>query len=165
MIKKSYVPPTPNRQIWPHLKGSAGGIIRHKSTRNKSTCKYWVLSTSLLTKFRNSNILNMSSSLLIQISSMRRINNVFASVIEIPLHLISDNRRLTMLCASNMTLARETRGRGRGRGTPSESHQTRMPFYIIPCCQKNSASVENYASDLHQVMILRLSRVGRTSCR
>ena len=41
------VPPTPNRlpkfftHTWPHPKGSAGEIIiRHKSTRSRSVCKY-----------------------------------------------------------------------------------------------------------------------------
>ena len=39
-----YVPPPPNKlskifaQTWPHFNGSAGGIIRRKSTRNESTC-------------------------------------------------------------------------------------------------------------------------------
>jgi hypothetical protein len=39
----TYDLPSPKRffaQTWPHLKGSAGEIIKHKFTRNKSTCKY-----------------------------------------------------------------------------------------------------------------------------
>ena len=43
------------------------------------------------------------------------------------------------------------------------THQARKPFYITPCREKNPPSQENYASELHQAMILRLSRVGRTS--
>jgi hypothetical protein len=100
----------------------------------------------------------MSSSPLIQISLLRRINNVFASIYD-PLHLISrysDNRRLSMLRASTMiSLARETRGRA--RPYPRDTN-------AFLCRQKKPAFVENYPSDLHQVMILRLSRVGRTSC-
>jgi hypothetical protein len=33
-------------QTWPHLKRSAGEIIKHKFTQNKSTCKYCVLRLS-----------------------------------------------------------------------------------------------------------------------
>ena len=39
-------------------------------------------------------------------------------------------------------------------------HQTRKPFYITTCRQKNPASRENYASELHQVMIMRLLKGG-----
>ena len=42
------------------------------------------------------------------------------------------------------------------------THQTRKPFFIAPCRQKNPASRENYAFEL-QVVILRLSRVFWTS--
>ena len=37
--------------------------------------------------------------------------------------------------------------------------------YITPCRQKIPASQENYASELRQVMIIRLSKVGRTLLR
>jgi hypothetical protein len=105
----------------------------------------------------------MWSSPLIQISLLRRNNNVFASAINNPFDLMScysTNRGLSRSCASNsttMTMARMLR-------PCLTTHQARMPFYITPCRQKNPASVENYAFELHQVMILRLSRVGRTSC-
>ena len=38
------------------------------------------------------------------------------------------------------------------------------PFFITPLHQENLASRENYGSELHQLMILRLSKVGQTSC-
>jgi hypothetical protein len=44
------------------------------------------------------------------------------------------------------------------------THQTQKPFYITPFRQTNPALREKYASELHQAMIIRLSRVGRTSC-
>jgi len=44
------------------------------------------------------------------------------------------------------------------------THQPRKPFYITPYRQKDPASREKYASELHQVRILRLSKVDRTSC-
>ena len=40
-------------------------------------------------------------------------------------------------------------------------YQTQKPFYITICRPKNPVSRENYASELHQAMILRLSKVGR----
>jgi hypothetical protein len=43
------------------------------------------------------------------------------------------------------------------------THQTRKPFYITPYRQKDLSSRENYASELHQVVILHLSKVDRTS--
>ena len=43
------------------------------------------------------------------------------------------------------------------------THYTQKPFYITPFCKENLASQENYASELHQVMILCYSKVGRTS--
>ena len=102
----------------------------------------------------------MSFSLLIKISSLRRNKNVFPSVIYDPLCQIScytKNGALPSLISSS-TLTRLLR---RSHGC---IHRTREPFYITPRRQKNPASRENYASELHQVMILRLSRVGRTSC-
>ena len=103
-----------------------------------------------------------SSSLLIQRSSLRRNKNVSTSVIYNPLDLMSRYsiiRVLSRFHASTMSrLARETSGYLR------PTHQTRKPFYITPCRQENPASRENYASELHQVMIMCLSRVGRTSC-
>ena len=101
-----------------------------------------------------------SSSLLIQISLLRRNSNVFTSVIYDLLDLMSrysNNRLLSLLRTSTMT--RLTRP---GRASPT--HQTRKLFYTTSRRQKSLASRENYASELHQVMILRLSRVDRTSC-
>jgi hypothetical protein len=101
------------------------------------------------------------SSLLIQISSLRRINNVFTSVIYKPLDLISrylNNRVLSKLRPSSMT--RLVMG---SKHFFTRIHRTRKPFYITSRRQRNPALRENYASELHQVMILRLSRVGRTS--
>ena len=102
---------------------------------------------------------SVSLSLSIQISSMRRNNNVFKSVIYNPFDLISRYANIRIpsrFPASNMTRP------GSGRLCPS--HQTRKPFYITTSRQKYHALGENYASELHQVIILRLSRVGRTSC-
>ena len=90
---------------------------------------------------------SMSSSLLIQIILLRRISNVFTSVIYIALHLIScysNNRVLSTLRASSIT--RLTCGCTR------PTHQTRKPSYVISRRQKNPASRENYASELHQVI-------------
>ena len=35
---------------------------------------------------------------------------------------------------------------------PTSTHQTRKPFYVTSCRQKNPVSLENYASELHQVV-------------
>jgi hypothetical protein len=43
------------------------------------------------------------------------------------------------------------------------THQTRKPFYITPYREKDLSSRENYASELHQVVILHLLKVDRTS--
>jgi hypothetical protein len=58
-----------------------------------------------------------------------------------------------------MTLSRVTR-----IALKFPTNQIRKLFYITLCRQKNPASLENYASELHQVMILRLSKVDQTSC-
>ena len=102
-----------------------------------------------------------TSSLLIQINSPRRNNNVFTSVIYSPFHLLSSsNMSLLRTCGwSTPTLRRETRSLRR-----CPTHQIRKPFYIILCRQKSPASPENCASELHRVMILRFSKVGGTSC-
>ena len=130
-----------------------------------------VVSTSLPDDFREFSIpyrnqdvwkmaFHTTSSLLIQISSLRRNNNVFTSVIFYPFHLVSrysDNRVLSSLKPSHITCVLT-------RGGIRPTHQTRRPFYITPCQQKNPALRENYASELHQAMMLRLLKVGRTSC-
>ena len=109
--------------------------------------------------------LPISSSLLIQISSLRRNKHVFPSDIYVPLYLVFrylNNRVLSLLIASIMT-----RGARLESQTTSRSGSTqhpRKPFSITPCRQTNPALQENYASELYRLMILRLSRVGRTSC-
>ena len=102
-----------------------------------------------------------SLSLLIQKSSLTRSNNVFPSVIYKPLNLISrysNDRVPSLLKTYTMT------GLTKQWCNQRPTHQARKPFYITPRRQKNRASRENYASELYQVSILRLSRVGRTSC-
>ena len=129
-----------------------------------------IVSTSLQTNFhafsiafRNSDdpliVACESSSLLIQISSLRRNSNLLTSVINNSLDLglrYSSNQVVSYLgplSGMNM-LTTKTR----------PFHQTRKPFYITPRRQKNPASRENYASALHQATILRLSKAGRISC-
>ena len=100
----------------------------------------------------------ISSSLLIEINSLRRNSNVFTSVIYNPFPLVfrySNNRVLFCLCAFTMT--------GPG-GNNRPSRRIRKHFYITSSRQKAPTSRENYASELRQVMILLLSRVGSTSC-
>ena len=128
-----------------------------------------VVSTSLQTNFhafsiafRNSDdLLGMASlSLLIQISSLRRNNNLLTSVINMAFSL-----RLRRSLASNVSYVRLfTMTLLTTKTWKRPFHQTRKPFYITPCRQKDPASRENYASALHQAMILRLSKMGRTSC-
>ena len=102
---------------------------------------------------------SVSLSLSIQISSMRKNNNALTSVIYNPFDLIS---RYTNIRVPSRFPASVMIRPGRGRLRPS--HRTRKPFYITTSHQKDHALRENYASELHQVIILRLSRVGRTSC-
>ena len=97
---------------------------------------------------------NTTSSLLIQINSLRRNNNAFTSVIYNPLHLISR-------CSNNRVLSRV---KGSGIASLHATHQTRKPFYITLCRPKNLAFQENYASESHQAMMLLPSKVGRTFC-
>ena len=104
-----------------------------------------------------------TSSLLIQINSPRRNNNVFTSVIYNPLKLVvspSNNRRVSLLRNwATPTLTRELRSLRR-----YPTHQIRKPSYIIICRQKNPVSPENCASELHRVMILPFSKVGGIFC-
>ena len=150
-------------QAWPHLKGIARGTIRHKSTRNtKFTGKYYIPTNihSSRIPFRNASpvkALLQLFTLLIQISSLRRINNVFTSIIEYFLNLISrytNNRVLSRF--RSWTIRTRTSG-------ACLIHQTRKPFYTTRYRQKNPASQGNYAYELHQVMMLLLF-VGQTSC-
>ena len=144
---------------------SKGTLERSLST-NLGGKKGQPVSTSLPTNFhafyipfRGDPLRMASSTLLIQKSSLRRNNNVLTSVIKKPFYLISgytNNRDLSRLSTSPMTRLWKM-------GDPSSTHQTRKPFYITPCRQKNLASRENYVFELHQVMMFRLSRVGRTS--
>ena len=99
---------------------------------------------------------NIISSPLILKSSLRRIKNVFTSIIWLPLELISRysiNRVLFLLRPYAMT------------SLAYLSHQARQPFYISTLSrQEDPASQENYASKLYQVMIMHLLKVGRTFC-
>ena len=164
---KLNVPPPLSKffsQTWPRLTGE---IKKLKSIRNKSTCKYYF--SNQLSRvycsisFRNPDkSLNMSFSLLIQISSPRRNNKVFTSVIYNPLgHMFrySSTRVLSCLRPRNMTWHSIT-----AEFYACPTHQARTHFYITPLRRENLASRENYASELCQVMIKRLSKVGRTSC-
>ena len=152
-----------------HGRISMGALGRSSDTNPRKMSSF--VSTSLptifhafSTPFRDADgylkVTSISSSLLIQISSLRRNKIVFPSVIYDPLRQVScytKNGALPSLPSTMTRLRRESR---RSQGT----HRTREPFYITPFHQKNPASREKYASELHQVMILRLSRVGRTSC-
>ena len=72
-------------QTWPHLKRSTGDVIKRKFTWNESICKYWNL--CLLSRVclfwnppRHPDV-DILCSPLIQISSLRRNNNVFTSAV------------------------------------------------------------------------------------
>ena len=100
--------------------------------------------------------------LLIQISSPRRNNKVLTSVIYKSLCLLSrysSIRVLSWLSSCYMTWLAIT-----AEWYTCPTHQARTHFYITPLRQKNLASRENYASELYQVMIMRLLKVARTSC-
>ena len=104
-----------------------------------------------------------TSSLLIQISSLRRNNDVFTSIICNPFHLVSrysNNRVLLLRTFRELHMT----GLVKAKEFIQPTHQTRKAFYITPCRQKNPALRENYASELHQPKMLRLLKVGRTSC-
>jgi hypothetical protein len=87
-----------------------------------------------------------SSSPLIQISSLRRNNNVLTSVISNPLLLMSCytiNRVLSDLASSMIRITSHA----------CPTHQTPNPFYITLRRQKNPALRQNYVSELQQEMI------------
>ena len=89
-------------------------------------------------------------SLLTQISSLKRINSPFTSVVEHAFDLMScytNNRVLSRFRTCNMTPS--LRGK---RG--ALIHQTRKPFYTTRCREENPELRGNYAYELHQVMIL-----------
>ena len=101
-------------------------------------------------------VLQESLSPLIQVSLPKRSNVVFTSVICNPLNLLSRyaiNRVLLWFEEWSMIAG----------GYPRPTHPTQRPFYITLNRQKNHALRENYASELHQVMIIHLSRAGLTS--
>ena len=102
----------------------------------------------------------MRSSLLIQINSLRRNNNVFTSVIYNHFFLVSRNSNNGVLPPLPLNSTTPTIQRLNARPT----HQTRKPFYITSSRQKNPASQENCASELHLVMMQRFSKVGQTFC-
>jgi hypothetical protein len=92
----------------------------------------------------------------IQENLLRTSNDVFKSVMCNTLNLLSRytiNRGLLWVESSTMI----------ARGQANTTHQTQKPFYITLRRQKNHAFRGNFASELHQVIILHLSRVGLTS--
>ena len=92
--------------------------------------------------FRNST--RGSSSLLIPISSLRRIKNLFPSVIF--------KHFLLMSCYANNFLSFRTSNMTRlsqEKNLARPSHQTRKPFYITSRRQINPVLRENYASESH----------------
>ena len=103
---------------------------------------------------------DMSSSPLIQISSLRRNNDVFLSVIRINSVFISRhtiNRVLSRLVASQSSITWTPR-----RGSAGSFHRTPKLSYITLDREKDPALQENYASELYQVMIPHRSKVGLT---
>ena len=89
-----------------------------------------------------------SSSLLIPISSLRRIKNLFPSVIFNPLPLMSryaNNRFLSLSRIRTSIITRLAHEQEFTRPT----HQTRKPFYITSRRQINPVLQENYASESH----------------
>ena len=109
-------------------------ITEYKCTRNKFTCKHWVLSLpSLPNDFHLFRIpFSIQGSLLIQINSLRRNNNVFTSN---PLHLVSGyliNRGLSRLSTSSMT-----RLVGQARGCSLSIHQTESLFILLHVARKS----------------------------
>jgi hypothetical protein len=145
----------------------SNGALGRSSNTNLRRISYFV-STTLSTNFHAFSIpfrdpdspLNVTSSPLIQLSLLRRNNNVFTSAIFQNFNFVSRcDRVLSWLRISSMTMT------ARKISTSAfPTHHTRTPFYTTPCRQKNPVSLENYASELHQVMILPLSRVGQTFC-
>ena len=122
------------------------------------------VSTSLSSNFHASSIpfrnstwgpveMPCSSSLLIPISLLRRIKNLFLSVIFDPLPLMSryaNNRFLSLsrIRTSSMTrLAHEQTRLAHEQEFARPSHQTRKPFYITSRRQINPVLRENYASE------------------
>ena len=119
-----------------------GALERSSKTNLREMSR---VSTSLPTNFHAFSIpfrmASKSSSLLIQISSLRRNNNVFTLIIYSTFLLMSrytNKRVLSRLTTSTMTGL---------FGECSCTHQTRKPFYITSRHQKNPASRENYASE------------------
>ena len=104
---------------------------------------------------------DMSSSPLIQISLLRRNNDVFPSVIRINSVFISRytiNRVLSGLVTSQSSLTWVST-----RGSAGSFHRTPKLSYITLGREKDPALQENYASELYQVMILHRSKAGLTS--
>ena len=160
---------SPNRffgQTWPHLKRSAGKIVKHSYRRPRCICKQMNTDSIMFTSqlscvlFR---IAKLSPS--IQISSLRRIKSVFTSVVCNPFNLMScyaSNRllsHLSNLSASIMIWSLQSFK----RENSLTSHLAPKPFYTTFRRQTNPALQENYASELYLVMILHVSRAGLTS--
>ena len=146
-------------------KGALGGSNRKLSSTKVSNSLPNQLSTRLVFLFRDPGglleLATTSSSLLIQINSLRRNNHVFTLVVYKRSILMSKSKKRFVPChaAWHMTTLSWKASR-----FVITTHRTRKHFYITSGREKDPASLENYASELHQVMIQRLSRVGRTSC-
>ena len=144
------------------LEGSSNTNLRPPAVSTSLPTNFHAFSISFRKSDGPSKI-TTSLSVLIQISSLRRNNNVFSSVIYKEFDLescYSTHRVLPFLRGSPSTVTTQT---SQSRRAPP-SHQTQNPFYITSHRRKNPVSRENYASELYRVMILRLSRVGLTSC-
>ena len=108
-----------------------------------------------------------TSSLLIQIRLLRWNKNVFISVIYkpfVPISCYSNIRLLSWVRISTMTRLGVKIFRLWCTSATSATHRTPKLIFITTCHQKDLVLRENYASELHQMKILRLLEVGRTSC-
>lgn len=100
----------------------------------------------------------MSLSPLIQINLPRRNNDAFTSVIwNYLIFRYTGNWILLSLSYHMIWLSNQANTH------TCPSRQTPKPFFITICHQTNLPFRENYAYELHQVMILNLSRAGLTS--
>ena len=157
-------------QTWPYLKRSTGEVIEHKFTRNKSSRKYWLLKYWLLTlscfnfhAFTASiPLTGMRTSLspLIQVNLLKRSNIVFTSVIWNTFNLVSCYTINRVLFWVRNSTIKEMVPR---YYYTCPTHQKQQAFYITLPREKDLGLLENYASELHQVMILHLSRAGMIS--
>ena len=143
-----------------HGRISKGALERSSST---NSIRVSLLIISWFSYFHAFSILfrdvEESSSPLIQVNLLRWSNVLFTLVINNSFDLVllyTINRVLLRVEPYSIIAGSYS---GYGHATP----QTQQPFYITFRRQKDHALRENYASELHQVMILHLSRAGLTS--